>query len=156
MKTAIFGAGCFWGVEAAFHEIDGVISTAVGYSGGHFENPTYKDVCTGETGHAEVVQLKFDDTKVSYEALLDTFWTIHDPTTLNHQGPDVGTQYRSVIFYHDTEQEALARESLARQEANGKFRRPIVTEIVAESAFFRAEDYHQQYFKKRGIAQCRI
>ncbi len=156
MKTAIFGAGCFWGIEETFHEIDGVISTAVGYSGGHFENPTYKDVCSGDTGHAEVVHLQFDDTKVSYKDLLDTFWKIHDPTTLNRQGPDVGTQYRSVIFFHDAEQEALARESLAHQETSGKYTRPIITEIVAESTFFRAEEYHQQYFKKRGSAQCRI
>jgi peptide-methionine (S)-S-oxide reductase len=156
MKTAIFGAGCFWGVEEAFHEIDGVISTAVGYSGGHFENPTYEDVCTGETGHAEVVFVQFEETKVCYEDLLDTFWNIHDPTTLNRQGPDIGTQYRSVIFFHDAEQEVLAKKSMAHQEASGKYARPIITEIVAESAFFRAEEYHQQYLKKRGSAQCRI
>ncbi len=156
MKTAIFGAGCFWGVEAAFQEIDGVILTAVGYSGGHFENPTYQDVCSGGTGHAEVVHVQFDDTKVSYESLLNTFWKIHDPTTLNRQGPDVGSQYRSVIFYHDSEQEMLARKSLAHQKTSGKYKRPIVTEIVAESTFFRAEEYHQQYLKKQGSAHCRI
>ncbi len=156
MEKATFGAGCFWGVEAAFRQIDGVISTAVGYSGGRTANPTYRDVCSDETGHAEVVEVEFDPAKVSYERLLDVFWENHDPTTLNRQGPDVGSQYRSAIFFHTPAQEATARESKARLAAAKRFRRPIVTEIEPAATFYRAEDYHQQYLEKRGLASCHI
>ncbi len=156
MEKATFGAGCFWGVEAAFRQIDGVISTAVGYSGGRTANPTYRDVCSDETGHAEVVEVEFDPAKVSYERLLDVFWENHDPTTLNRQGPDVGSQYRSAIFFHTPAQEATARESKARLEAAKRFRRPIVTGIEPAATFYRAEDYHQQYLEKRGLASCHI
>jgi peptide-methionine (S)-S-oxide reductase len=151
-EKATFAAGCFWGVEAAFRRVDGVVSTAVGYAGGSFENPTYEDVCSGQTGHAEVVQLEFDPAKVSYDRLLDLFWEVHDPTTLNRQGPDIGTQYRSAIFTHGPEQEDAARTSKARAQASGRFRHPIVTEIAPASAYWQAEDYHQQYFEKRGRA----
>jgi peptide-methionine (S)-S-oxide reductase len=154
LEKATFGAGCFWGVEAAFREVPGVIETSVGYSGGSFPNPTYKDVCSGETGHAEVVQVTFDPSKVSYKELLETFWAAHDPTTLNRQGPDVGSQYRSAIFFHSPEQEA---ESIAsREEAQTRFKRPIVTEISPASEFYRAEEYHQRYLEKQGVAACRI
>ncbi len=150
MEKATFGAGCFWGVEATFRKVQGVVSTTVGYSGGTFENPTYKDVCSGETGHAEVVQLEYDPTKVSYEDLLDVFWRIHDPTTLNRQGPDVGTQYRSAIFFHTPEQAAVAIASKEKLQKSGHFTKPIVTEITPASEFYRAEDYHQRYLEKRG------
>ncbi len=153
-ETATFGAGCFWGVEAAFQRVPGVIDTAVGYSGGEMANPTYKDVCTDETGHAEVVQVTFDPAKVSYEKLLDTFWQAHDPTQMNRQGPDFGTQYRSAIFFHSTEQAAAAKKSRAAVEASGKFKRPIATEITPVSTFYRAEEYHQKYLQKRGVASC--
>lgn len=156
MGKATFAAGCFWGIEAAFRAIDGVVSTCVGYTGGTTEEPTYKDVCSGRTGHAEAVQVSFDPARVSYERLLDVFWQIHDPTSLNRQGPDVGTQYRSAIFFHDAAQEAAARASKARLEAEGGLRRPIVTEIVPAGAFYLAEDYHQQYLEKRGAAACRL
>ena len=156
MQIATFGAGCFWGVEDAFRNTEGVILTAVGYCGGDFENPTYEDVCSGTTGHAEVVRVEFDETKVSYNDLLNIFWNIHNPTTLNRQGPDIGTQYRSIIFYHNPEQEKLAYESLREKEKLNKYNQPIVTEIVAESVFYPAEEYHQQYFEKRGISHCRI
>src|SRR5256885_11654471 len=156
METATFGAGCFWGVEATFRQIPGVIDTAVGYLGGELVNPTYEDVCTDRTGHAEVVQITFDPAKVSYEQLLSVFWETHDPTTLNRQGPDIGTQYRSAIFFHSPEQEAVARKSKAEIEASGKFRRPIVTEITPASTFYRAEEYHQKYLEKRGLSQCHI
>jgi peptide-methionine (S)-S-oxide reductase len=156
MEKATFGAGCFWGVEAAFRQIPGVKSTAVGYAGGQMENPTYEAVCTDETGHAEVVQVEYDPAQASYGQLLDVFWSSHDPTTLNRQGPDVGTQYRSVIFYHSPEQEAAARDSKQRLEAAGKFRRPIVTQIEPAPTFYRAEDYHQQYLEKRGLSSCHI
>jgi peptide-methionine (S)-S-oxide reductase len=156
MATATFGAGCFWGVEAAFRQIEGVTATAVGYMGGKTENPTYKEVCTDRTGHAEVVQVTYDPSKVSYERLLDLFWENHDPTALNRQGPDVGTQYRSVIFYHNPEQEAAAKASKARQEASGRHQRPIVTEIAPAPAFYRAEEYHQQYLEKRGLSTCHL
>jgi peptide-methionine (S)-S-oxide reductase len=156
MEKATFGAGCFWGVEAAFRQVDGVTGTEVGYSGGSFPSPTYKDVCSGRTGHAEVVQVTFDPARVSFEELLDVFWQSHDPTTPNRQGPDVGEQYRSAIFFHSAEQEAAARASKARAEASGRFRRPIVTEITPASAFYRAEDYHQQYLEKRGFASCHL
>jgi peptide-methionine (S)-S-oxide reductase len=154
METATFGAGCFWGVEATFREVPGVVSTAAGYMGGTLENPTYQDVCTDKTGHAEVVQIIYDPLKTSYNDLLRVFWQGHDPTTLNRQGPDVGTQYRSVIFYHTPEQEALARGSKESLERTGAFKKAIVTEIVPASAFWRAEEYHQQYLEKRGLAQC--
>ncbi|MEA2633214.1 MAG: peptide-methionine (S)-S-oxide reductase [Chloroflexota bacterium] len=150
MKIATFGAGCFWGVEDAFRQVEGVVATEVGYSGGTTENPTYHDVCTDQTGHAEVVRVKYDPDKVSYETLLDVFWNTHDPTTLNRQGPDFGSQYRSVIFYHDDGQRAAAVASRERLQAGGRFRRPIVTEIVPEARFFRAEEYHQQYVDKSG------
>ncbi|HYV58196.1 MAG TPA: peptide-methionine (S)-S-oxide reductase MsrA [Candidatus Nitrosopolaris sp.] len=156
MEKATFGAGCFWGVEAAFQEIEGVTSTAAGYSGGTLANPTYQDVCSGRTGHAEVVQVEYDPARVSYERLLDVFWDNHDPTTLNRQGPDVGEQYRSAIFFHTPEQEAVAKASKARLERSGRFRRPIVTEITPASTFWRAEEYHQRYLEKRGLAHCTI
>jgi peptide-methionine (S)-S-oxide reductase len=156
MEQATFGAGCFWGVEAAFRQIQGVTSTAVGYSGGSVDNPTYQDVCTDGTGHAEVVQVEFDPTRVSYEQLLDVFWTNHDPTTPNRQGPDVGSQYRSVIFYHTPEQKAAALASKEKLERTGRFKRPIVTEVVPAATFWRAEDYHQQYLEKRGLSTCHI
>ncbi len=156
MESATFGAGCFWGVEEAFRNIEGVTDTAVGYSGGTIERPTYKDVCSGRTGHAEVVQVRFDPDRVSYEQLLDVFWSIHDPTQLNRQGPDVGTQYRSVIFHHTPEQEAAARASRENLEASGRLRRPVVTEITPAAAFWRAEEYHQQYIARGGKAACAI
>jgi peptide-methionine (S)-S-oxide reductase len=154
VNQATFGAGCFWGVEAAFRAVPGVTATSVGYAGGHLANPTYEDVCTDQTGHAEVVQVEYDPAKVSYERLLEVFWSAHDPTQLNRQGPDVGAQYRSVIFYHDDEQKAEAEESRARFESLGRYRRPIVTQIVPATTFFRAEEYHQQYLKKRGAESC--
>ena len=156
MVIATFGAGCFWGVEAAFRQLAGVTSTAVGYLGGSLKNPTYKDVCTDTTGHAEVVQVEYDPAKVSFDDLLNVFWTNHDPTTLNRQGPDVGTQYRSAIFFHTPEQEAAARASKDSLQASSKFRRPIVTEITPASEFYRAEEYHQQYLEKRGLSHCHI
>jgi peptide-methionine (S)-S-oxide reductase len=155
-EIATFGAGCFWGIEAAFRKVPGVVDATVGYSGGHTENPTYRDVCTDGTGHAEVVQVTFDPAKVSYEQLLDTFWQIHDPTQVNRQGPDFGTQYRTAIFFHSPEQEAAARKSKAAVEAGGKFRRPIATEIAAAGPFYRAEEYHQRYLEKRGAASCHM
>ena len=156
MDRATFGAGCFWGVEAAFREVRGVKSTAVGYLGGAVKNPTYKDVCTGRTGHAEVVQVEYDPAEVSYPELLDVFWGCHDPTTLNRQGPDVGTQYRSAIFFHTPDQEGAARASKENLQASDYSTRPIVTEIIPTSEFYRAEEYHQQYLEKRGQASCRI
>jgi peptide-methionine (S)-S-oxide reductase len=153
--TATFGGGCFWGVEEDFRQVKGVVATAVGYSGGTLSNPTYEDVCTDRTGHAEVVQIQYDPAKVSYEDLLEVFWRIHDPTTPNRQGPDVGTQYRSVIFYHTPEQLAAATAAKEKEQASGRHRRPIVTEILPAGPFYRAEDYHQQYLAKRGMASCR-
>jgi peptide-methionine (S)-S-oxide reductase len=155
-ETATFGAGCFWGVEAAFREVPGVVATAVGYLGGTLVNPTYHDVCTDRTGHAEVVQVEFDPSKVSFDQLLDVFWKSHDPTTLNRQGPDQGSQYRSAIFYHSPQQKEAAIASRARMDKSGRFRRPIVTEIAEASTFYKAEDYHQQYLEKRGLASCHI
>ena len=155
-EKATFGAGCFWGVETAFREIEGVVDAAVGYEGGHTRNPTYQDVCTDRTGHAEVVEVEYDPAKVSYEKLLDVFWNAHDPTQVNRQGPDVGTQYRSVIFYHTPEQEQIARASKAKLEASGHFRRPIATQIEPAQTFNRAEEYHQQYLAKRGLRHCHI
>ena len=156
MEKATFGAGCFWGVEAAFRQVKGVKATAVGYEGGTMDNPTYQDVCTDRTGHAEVVQVEFDPAEVSYEDLLNVFWDNHNPTTLNRQGPDVGTQYRSVIFFHNPEQEAAARASKEQLDGSGRFSRPIVTQIEPARPFYRAEEYHQQYLEKRGLASCHI
>ena len=150
MAKATFAAGCFWGVEAAFRRVKGVKAAAVGYTGGDAANPTYPQVCSGETGHAEAVRLEYDPAQVSYDELLDVFWQIHDPTTPNRQGPDIGTQYRSAIFVHDAEQEAAAKAS--RERAQTRLDRPIVTEIVRAEDFWMAEDYHQQYFAKRGHA----
>jgi peptide-methionine (S)-S-oxide reductase len=156
MAKATFAAGCFWGVEDAFRGVAGVISTTVGYTGGTTKSPTYKEVCTGRTGHAEAVEVEFDPGKISYLELLAIFWKSHDPTTPNRQGPDVGTQYRSAIFYHDPQQEEEARSSKAELEKKGVFKRPIVTEITPASEFYRAEDYHQQYFEKQGVKSCHI
>jgi peptide-methionine (S)-S-oxide reductase len=153
-ETAMFGAGCFWGVEAAFQRVPGVLDTAVGYSGGEMANPTYKDVCTDETGHAEVVQVAYDPAKVTYQQLLDVFWQAHDPTQVNRQGPDFGSQYRSAIFFHSPEQEAVAKKSRDALDASGKLKRPIATEIIPASTFYRAEEYHQKYLQKRGVASC--
>jgi len=153
-EIATFGAGCFWGIEAAFRRVPGVLDAEAGYSGGHTANPTYKDVCTDETGHAEVVQVTFDPAKLSYEQLLNAFWEMHDPTQVNRQGPDFGKQYRSAIFFHSPEQEAAAKKSKAALDASRKFRRPIATEITAASPFYRAEEYHQRYLEKRGAASC--
>ena len=155
-ETATFAAGCFWGVEAAFREIPGVSDAAVGYMGGRTENPTYEDVCSKTTGHAEVVQVQFDPGVVSYDALLNAFWNMHDPTQLNRQGPDVGEQYRSAIFFHSPEQESAARASKAALERSGRHGRPIVTEITPAGPFYRAEEYHQQYLAKRGLGPCHL
>lgn len=154
MEKATFAAGCFWGVEATFRRLAGVQSTQVGYTGGHIDKPTYHDVCTDETGHAEAVEVTFDPNVISYHDLLEVFWDNHDPTTKDRQGPDVGTQYRSAIFYHSPEQEKEARASL--ENAQKRFRRPIVTQIVPAPEFFRAEEYHQQYLEKRGLAHCHL
>ena len=156
MEKATFGAGCFWGVEETFRKIDGVTSAAVGYAGGRTENPTYEDVCSHETGHAEVVEIEFDPAKVSYRQLLEVFWSNHNPTTLNRQGPDVGDQYRSVIFYHSPEQRATAEASKEELKKSGRFRRPIVTQIEPAPKFYRAEEYHQRYLEKRGLSHCAI
>lgn len=153
-EKATFGGGCFWGVEVAFRNVPGVTDTAVGYMGGTVANPTYEQVCTDRTGHAEVVQVEYDPDELSYEQLLDTFWEVHDPTQRNRQGPDVGTQYRSVVFFHTPEQEEQALASKARIQAQSA--EPVVTEIVPASDFWRAEEYHQQYLVKRGVATCRI
>jgi len=155
-EIATFGAGCFWGVEAAFRRVPGVIEAISGYSGGHTENPTYKDVCTDQTGHAEVVQVTFDPAKVSYEQLLEVLWKMHDPTQVNRQGPDFGTQYRTAVFYHTPEQEAKAQKSKEALEKSGKLRRPVATEITAAGPFWRAEEYHQKYLEKRGQESCHI
>jgi len=156
MEKATFAAGCFWGVEAAFRQQKGVKSTAVGYMGGKTKDPTYEDVCTDKTGHAEVVQVEFDPKEVSYRQLLDTFWKNHNPTQLNRQGPDVGTQYRSAIFYHSVAQKKEAEASKAAIDSSGKYKSPIVTEISPAPAFYKAEDYHQQYLEKRGLTSCHL
>ena len=153
-KKATFGAGCFWGVEAAFRQVDGVTATAVGYSGGTLENPTYEDVCSHTTGHAEVVEVTYDPERVSYEELLDVFWRKHDPTQLNRQGPDVGDQYRSVIFFHDADQREAALKSKAQEQT--RYNRPIVTQVEPAETFYVAEDYHQQYLEKRGRSSCTV
>ncbi len=154
--TATFAAGCFWGVEATFRQLPGVTATRAGYIGGKTANPTYEEVCTDRTGHAEAVEVTYDPARVSYDDLLRVFWENHDPTQRNRQGPDVGAQYRSAIFYHDSEQEVAARASKERLERSGAHKRPIATEIVPASAFFEAEGYHQQYLEKRGLAACHI
>jgi peptide-methionine (S)-S-oxide reductase len=156
MEKATFGAGCFWGVEAEFREIPGVVDVAVGYEGGHTLNPTYKQVCTDGTGHAEVVEIDFDSDKVSFQTLVDAFFKLHDPTQVNRQGPDYGTQYRSAIFFHSPEQEQTARAAKAALETSGKLRRPIATVIEPAQTFYRAEEYHQQYLAKRGVRHCHI
>jgi len=156
MAKATFGAGCFWGVEERFRQLSGVISTAVGYSGGNRSNPTYEDVCTDTTGHAEVVEIEFDPARITYDQLLDVFWASHDPTQLNRQGPDHGTQYRSVIFVHDPVQRAAAEASKSRQQAAKRWPQPIVTTIESAGPFWRAEDYHQQYLHKRGLGSCHV
>ena len=155
-EKATFGAGCFWGVEVAFRQVPGVTEAVAGYLGGTLPNPTYKDVCTGQTGHAEVVEVTYDPDRVSYDDLLNVFWSSHDPTTLNRQGPDVGTQYRSAIFYHDETQKQAAVASKEALIKSGRFPRPVVTEITPTSTFYRAEEYHQRYLEKRGLASCHI
>ncbi|MBV8842514.1 MAG: peptide-methionine (S)-S-oxide reductase MsrA [Bryobacterales bacterium] len=154
LEKATFGAGCFWGVEATFRQLPGVRSTQVGYTGGEVQNPSYEQVCTDRTGHAEAVEITFDPRTTSYGELLEVFWDNHNPTTLNRQGPDTGTQYRSAIFFHSAEQEAKAKAS--RDQAQKRFSRPIVTQIVPASEFWRAEEYHQQYLEKRGLAHCHL
>ncbi len=156
METATFGAGCFWGVESAFQELKGVNATAVGYTGGKSKNPTYKQVCTDETGHAEAVQVTFGPAIISYEKLVEYFFKLHDPTQVNRQGPDVGTQYRSAIFYHSPDQQRVATAVKERLDKSGKFRRPIATVIEPAAEFWRAEDYHQSYFKKNGLPSCHV
>ena len=156
MAKATFAAGCFWGVEDAFRQVKGVTSATVGYIGGHTKNPTYKEVCTDKTGHAEAVEVEFNQNEVSYRELLAVFFQSHDPTQFNRQGPDYGSQYRSAIFFHDAEQEKDAQESLAALDKSGIFKRKIVTQIVPASEFFRAEEYHQRYLEKRGQASCHI
>lgn len=156
MEKATFGAGCFWGVETFFREVPGVVDAACGYEGGNLDNPTYKQVCTDKTGHAEVVEVTFDPAKVSYDTLVEVFFANHDPTTLNRQGPDVGTQYRSVVFVHSPEQEHIAQEKLKALQAVGKFKRPIVTSIEPAQTFWRAEEYHQRYFEKNGLPSCHV
>ena len=156
METATFAAGCFWGVEEAFRKVRGVLSTSVGYTGGTMENPGYEDVCTGRTGHAEAVQVEFNPSEASYNELLEVFWSIHDPTTLNRQGLDMGNQYRSAIFYHNEEQKSLAIASKNELQESKKYSGDIVTEITLASTFYIAEDYHQQYLEKRGMASCEI
>jgi len=156
IEKATFAAGCFWGVEELFRRTPGVISTAVGYTGGQTENPTYQEVCGDRTGHAEAVQVEYDPKQVSYEQLLGLFWGNHDPTTPNRQGPDFGSQYRSAIFFHSPEQEAKARASKEALGVSGRFRRPIVTQIVPAATFYRAEEYHQQYLQKRGLSNCHL
>ena len=155
MEKATFGAGCFWGVEEAFRRVKGVVSTTVGYSGGKVDHPIYKDVCTGKTGHAEVIQIEFDPSKITYHDLLSIFFQIHDPTTLNRQGPDVGTQYRSVIFYHSEDQEKNAKAYKEQLDLSGRYMGPIVTEIVPAGPFYKAEEYHQRYHEKNG-GSCRF
>ncbi len=155
-QQGTFAAGCFWGVEAAFRKLDGVVETSVGYSGGQLENPTYEQVCTGRTGHAETVRIEFDPEVISYEQLLEEFWESHDPTQKDRQGPDVGTQYRSVIFTHDEKQARLAKASKEALEASAGLSRPVATTVEPAVTFYLAEDYHQQYFEKRGLSSCRV
>jgi peptide-methionine (S)-S-oxide reductase len=156
MEKATFGAGCFWGVESFFRQVPGVADAVCGYAGGGTNNPTYKDVCTDQTGHAEVVEVTYDPAKVSYDKLVDVFFANHNPTTLNRQGPDVGTQYRSVIFTHNEDQARIAAEKKTALEKSGKFKKPIVTTIEPAPAFWRAEEYHQRYFEKNGLPSCHV
>lgn len=156
LEKAVFGAGCFWGVEARFDELNGVIDTAVGYAGGDLEHPTYKEVCTDRTGHAEVVQITFDNSRLSYDQLLDTFFALHDPTQVNRQGPDWGSQYRSVIFCLSDQQAAQARARIAELNASGTYRLPIATQVLSAPTFWKAEEYHQKYLEKRGMVSCHI
>lgn len=156
MNKAIFAAGCFWGIEAAFRDVEGVVDATVGYTGGSTENPTYEQVCSDRTGHAEAVEVTFDPDKVTFDQLLDKFWKIHDPTQLNRQGPDVGSQYRSAVFYLDEQQRQAAEASKARLSESGRYPRPVVTEIAAATTFYPAEEYHQRYLEKRGRKQCRF
>ena len=156
MEKATFAAGCFWGVEATFRQLPGVILTRVGYIGGHTENPTYKQVCTDGTGHAEAVEVEFDPQKIGYGDLLKVFWENHDPTQVNRQGPDWGTQYRSAIFYHSPEQQAQAQASKESLERSHQYAKPIATQIVPAPTFYEAEQYHQQYLEKRGLASCHV
>ena len=155
-EKGLFGAGCFWSVEAAFRKIRGISEAICGYSGGHTSNPTYDDVCTGKTGHAEVVQIEYDPSQITYDALLDVFWNCHNPTTLNRQGPDIGSQYRSVIFFCTMEQGIIANSSKEKLQLGSRWHEPIVTEILAAIEFYRAEEYHQQYFEKKGISHCNM
>ena len=154
MQKAIFGAGCFWGVELTFSKMEGVVSTAVGYCGGKMPDPTYEIVCTGQSGHAEVVLVEFDPEKVSFDKLLDKFWLLHDPTTLNRQGPDIGTQYRSVIFFQDEDQATLSKASKDKLQESGRYKNDVVTEIVSAQKIYRAEEYHQKYLEVRGLGNC--
>jgi len=156
MAKATFAAGCFWGVEAQFQQLPGVLATAVGYEGGTRDNPTYQDVCTDGTGHAEAVEIDYDPAQVSYERLLEAFFSLHDPTQLNRQGPDWGTQYRSVVFYHTPEQKSAAESAIAQLTAEKRFAKPIVTQVVPAETFWRAEEYHQKYLEKRGLVSCHI
>lgn len=156
MEKATFGAGCFWGVEAAFRKINGVLNTTVGYMGGNLENPIYEEVCTDKTGHVEVVQVNYDPSKVTYEELLEIFWNVHNPTQLNRQGPDIGSQYKSVIFYHNNQQKKIAENSKQKLENSSKYKNPIVTEITEVKKFYHAEEYHQQYIEKKGASSCHL
>jgi peptide-methionine (S)-S-oxide reductase len=156
MAKATFGAGCFWGVQLRFQQVPGVTGTAAGFEGGSMERPSYRDVCSDATGHAEVVEIDYDPAKVSYQQLLDLFFELHDPTQLNRQGPDWGTQYRSVVFFHSPEEEAAAKETIARLTAEKRFAKPIVTQLVPAQSFWRAEDYHQHYLEKRGMTSCHV
>lgn len=155
-RLATFAAGCFWGVEETFRQLDGVVDTQVGYIGGHKEDPTYQEVCAKNTGHAEAVEVEYDPEKISYEALLEVFWNAHDPTQVNRQGPDVGSQYRTAVFYHSPEQEEAARASKEQLDASGKLNAPVATEITEAETFWPAEDYHQKYLAKRGMSSCAI
>jgi peptide-methionine (S)-S-oxide reductase len=155
-KTASFAAGCFWGVEARFREVPGVVDAVSGYMGGHAENPTYKQVCTGDTGHAETVQVTYDDDEVDYASLLEVFFDMHNPTTRNRQGPDVGSQYRSAVFWHDAVQKEAAERKIRELDASGKWPQPVVTEVIRAGTFWRAEEYHQRYFEKHGGEYCHV
>ena len=155
-QTASFAAGCFWGVEARFREVEGVVDALSGYMGGHLDNPDYKAVCRGDTGHAEAVQVTFDDEQVSFRQLLDVFFDMHNPTTLNRQGPDFGSQYRSAVFWHDEDQRAVAKQKIGEIDESGKWSDPVVTEVAPAAQFWKAEEYHQRYFEKNGAGYCHI